>query len=170
MLPTDAFADGGAVRASQRHGNHQITVFTDPAPLRAGPIDVSVLVQDVDTGEPVLGNLIDIEVAPHGISPAEMRCEATGAAASNKLLQAANFNLPHAGWWQFTVNVRRTHDIARIQFELEASEGLPAWRALWLWFCWPFAVIAVFAALHSSRIYSRPTTWQVRDRKGHAEL
>jgi len=41
----DCSRDAGAVRVSQRHGNRQITVFTDPTPLRAGPVDVSILVQ-----------------------------------------------------------------------------------------------------------------------------
>ncbi len=45
-----ARADGGAVRLRQRSGGYQIAVFTEPTPLRAGPVDVSVLVQDAETG------------------------------------------------------------------------------------------------------------------------
>ncbi len=40
------FGDGGAVRFSGQQGDWRITVFTSPTPLRAGPVDVSVLVQD----------------------------------------------------------------------------------------------------------------------------
>ena len=46
-----ARADGGAVRLRQRAGGYQIAVFTSPTPFRAGPVDVSVLVQDAATGE-----------------------------------------------------------------------------------------------------------------------
>jgi hypothetical protein len=141
------FADAGAVRASQRQGSLQIAVFTDPTPLRAGPVDVSVLVQDAGTGDPLLDDVIDIEVKPRDGSSAPMSYRATRAAASNKLFQAANFELPHAGWWTFNVQVGAAQSEHRISFDLEAGDPLPAWRSLWLWFCWPFFAVAAFAAL-----------------------
>src|SRR5437588_12678333 len=53
LLPPSSFAraDGGAVRLCERAGNYQLAVFTAPTPFRAGPVDVSVLVQDAATGE-----------------------------------------------------------------------------------------------------------------------
>ena len=42
-------ADGGTVRAITRDGRYQIAVFTSPAPLVAGVVDISVLVQDAET-------------------------------------------------------------------------------------------------------------------------
>jgi hypothetical protein len=148
MLPAVALADAGAVRVSQRNGNRQITVFTDPTPLRAGPVDVSVLVQDIATGRAVLEDAIDIEVAPRGLSFATARYRASSADASNKLFQAANFELRHTGWLDFTVDVRGAQDTAHIYFEAEAGEPLPPWQALWPWYCWPFLVIALFAVSH----------------------
>jgi hypothetical protein len=152
-LPAVVFADAGAVRASERHGNRQVTVFTDPTPLRAGPIDVSVLVQDTVTGTPVLGDTIEIDVTPRDRSSATVRYRATSAAASNKLFQAATFDLRHSGWWEFTVDVRGPQDSARVHCEVEAGEPLPPWQSMWFWFCWPFVVIAVFAA-HELRHWS----------------
>jgi hypothetical protein len=144
--PSIACADAGAVRASERQGNRQITVFTDPTPLRAGPVDVSVLVLDAATGRTVAGDTIDIGVAPRGLpSSSANRFRATSAAASNKLFQAANLELPHAGRWEFTIEVQGPQDTAHIQFEVEVGEPLPRWQALWVWFCWPFFVIACFA-------------------------
>jgi hypothetical protein len=145
---TNAVADAGAVRVSQRYGNRQITVFTDPTPLRAGPVDVSVLVQDVSTGGAVLGDSIDIEAAPREIGSATLRHRATSAAASNKLFQAAEFNLPHGDWWKFTVSVRGPHGAIAFDFELEVGEAIPTSYALWPWYCWPFLVIAIFAIIH----------------------
>jgi len=46
-------ADGGTIRMSEKKGGFLITVFTAPAPFRAGPVDISVLVQDASTEEPV---------------------------------------------------------------------------------------------------------------------
>src|SRR5258708_34204239 len=59
-------ADGGALRLSERAGGYRITVFTDPTPLRAGPVDVSVFVQDADTGEPAGGVRVTVQAAPRG--------------------------------------------------------------------------------------------------------
>jgi hypothetical protein len=151
-----AQADAGAVRASERHGKRQITVFTDPTPLRAGPVDVSILVQDVATGEAILGGAIEIEVSPRGESATGVRYRATSAAASNKLFQAASFQLAHAGWWQFRVDVERPPDIAHIGFEAEVEKPLPAWQALWPWFCWPLLVIGIFIALRVPRRRAYP--------------
>ncbi|HEV3259998.1 MAG TPA: hypothetical protein VG013_24230, partial [Gemmataceae bacterium] len=49
LLPSMAMADGGAIRLSEQKGDYQITVFTAPTPLRAGPVDVSVLIQNAAT-------------------------------------------------------------------------------------------------------------------------
>ena len=48
-----AWPDGGVVRSRETRGGLVVTVFTAPDPLRAGPQDVSVLVQD-PSGTPVL--------------------------------------------------------------------------------------------------------------------
>ncbi len=145
MLTEHARADSGTMRISQRHGNQQITVFTDPTPLRAGPIDVSVLVQDLEAGNPDLTPTIDISIKPRERLTNVVRYRATNAAASNKLFQAANFDLPHAGWWEITVDVRGSEKSAPVCFDVEAAEPLPPWQELWPWFCWPLIVIVVFA-------------------------
>jgi len=173
VLPTVSFADGGTIRASKQDATHQVTVFTDPTPLRAGQVDVSVFVQDAGTGQPILGNRVDIEIASRGLPSEEIRLEATSAAASNKLFQAASFNLPHAGWWTFTVSVHRPHDSMRLQFELEAADPLPNWRSLWPWFCWPFFVIALFAMSAFSRRAPAPRNRaerRVRNAAHHSEV
>jgi hypothetical protein len=151
MRPATAFADAGAVRVSQRHGDRQITVFTDPTPLRTGPIDVSVLVQDAATGGAVLSDKIDIAIAPLGLSSTTGRYRATNMTASNKLFQAANFDLPHAGWWKFTIDVASPQGAARLHFEAEAGDSLPPWQALWPWFCWPILVVSFYALFQFRR-------------------
>ena len=54
-------ADGGTIRLSEQKGNYRITVFTAPTPLRAGPVDISVLVQEAATGEPAPGVQVTIK-------------------------------------------------------------------------------------------------------------
>jgi hypothetical protein len=137
-------ADGGAVRLSERQGGYQITVFTAPTPLRAGPVDLSVLVQDAQKGEVVAGARVTVRVAPRGRPGEAQDHPATTAAATNKLFQAALFDLPEPGWWEVEIAIEGPHGPARVRLELEAAEPLPRWLALWPWLSWPILVIILF--------------------------
>jgi hypothetical protein len=137
-----ACADGGTMRMSEKRGGFLITVFTAPAPFRAGPVDISVLVQDAVTGEPVPEARVTVRMA----KPGQLALEypATREAATNKLLHAAQFELPEPGRWQLEVQVDGVHGRAVIVGELEAAAPLPRWRELWLWIAWPALAIALF--------------------------
>jgi hypothetical protein len=135
--------DGGTIRMSEKRGDFLITVFTAPAPFRAGPVDISVLVQDALTGEPVPQAQVTVRMTKPG-QPA-LKYPATQEAATNKLLHAAQFELPKPGRWQLEVQVEDVHGQAMIGGELEAADPLPRWRELWLWISWPAAAIALFA-------------------------
>ena len=70
---------------------------------------------------------------------------ATSATATNKLLQAAQFELPEPGRWALEVQVQGSHGPAVVGVELEAAEPLPRWREMWLWIGWPALAIALFS-------------------------
>ena len=146
LLPPSSFVrgDGGTVRLSERKGAYQITVFTAPTPFRAGPVDVSVLVQDAATGEPVPEARVLVRVAPRGRAGEAVAYPATTAAATNKLLHAAVFDLPGPGWWELEVTVRGPGEPAVVRCEVEAAEPLPPWRTLWPWLAWPAAAVLLF--------------------------
>src|SRR5262249_58128830 len=91
-----ARADGGAVRLCERAAGYQITVFTSPTPLRAGPVDVSVLVQDAATGECMPEARVTVCWKVPGAGRM-LEYQATTEAATNKLLRAAEFQLPGPG-------------------------------------------------------------------------
>src|SRR5260221_14262625 len=65
-LPSLLMADGGAVRMLERKGAYQIALFTAPTPLIAGPVDISVLVQNADTQEPNSQGEIAIRATKRG--------------------------------------------------------------------------------------------------------
>lgn len=155
LWPSAARADGGVVRLSQRHGDLQITVFTAPTPWQVGPVDVSVLVQQAATGEPLLEEEVWIALlALDGSTPA-LRQRASSAAATNKLFQAAEFHLPSAGRWRVEVALPgRGADVAS-GFELEAAAPPPPWQRLAPWLVWPVAAIVLFA-VHQCLVRRRP--------------
>jgi hypothetical protein len=57
-------ADGGVVIARQSINGLDLTVFASPVPLHAGPLDVSVLVQDANTGETALDAAVNVSWSP----------------------------------------------------------------------------------------------------------
>jgi hypothetical protein len=142
--PSFLRADGGTVRLSERRGGHQITVFTAPTPFRAGPVDVSVFVQDAETGETITDVGITVRAALRGRPGEAIGQAATNEAATNKLFHAALFELPEPGWWQFEIAVEGERGPARVRFEAEAGEALPRWVSLWPWFSWPAVAIGLF--------------------------
>jgi hypothetical protein len=136
-------ADGGAVRLSQRAGGYQIAVFTSPTPFRAGPVDVSVLVQDAATGECVPEARVTVRLTAPGDGRV-LEVPATTEAATNKLFRAAEFRLPEPGQWDVAVAVEGPHGPALVRFGVQADEPPPRWLDLWPWFGWPAAAVALF--------------------------
>jgi hypothetical protein len=138
-----ARADGGALRLRERVGSYQIAVFTSPTPFRAGPVDVSVFVQDAATGECVPQARVAVRLTARG-SGQVLEYPATAEAATNKLFHAAVFQLPEAGWWDVEVAVEGPHGPARVGLGVEAGEPPPRWRDLWPWLAWPALALALF--------------------------
>jgi hypothetical protein len=150
-----AAADGGTMRLSQRKGNYQITVFTTPTPVRVGPVDISVLVQDAATGEPAPDLQVMIK-ATHGGPMGMTLCHAaTTDAATNKLFHAAIFELPEPGEWNVEVSIGGSLGKAQVHFELESAEPMPRWLTLWPWIGWPVIAIMLFG-IHQVLVKGRP--------------
>ena len=140
-----AHGDGGIVRLSRREGAFQITVFTAPTPVRAGPVDISVLVQDVITGTPIPEARVSIQLTPRDQSARSMHLAATSDAATNKLLKAAVFELPDPGRWNVQVVIYGNEKAAEVYFELEASGRTPRWPVMLPWIAWPAPMILLFS-------------------------
>ncbi len=152
--PLPACADGGEVRCSEIIGNDRISVFTSPVPFRAGPVDVSVLVQDARTGELRTEADVSIRLTAADSPTGVLQCRATREAATNKLLRSANFELPSAGRWGVNVVVQDECGSAQTNFEVVAGEPLPAWDAIWLWIGYPALPIVLYT-FHEIRRHRR---------------
>ena len=144
LLPSPAAADGGAVRLSEQKGDYRITVFTAPAVLRAGPVDVSVLVQEAATGEPTPEVQVTATAVRRDSPGVALHHPATTKAATNKLYYAATFDLPEPGWYSVEVSVDGVLGKAQVLFELEAAEPLPSWLAMVPWVGWPVLAVVLF--------------------------
>ena len=139
------WADGGFVRTRQPWGKYDITVFTAPTPLRAGPVDVSVLVQDRATGAMVSDSRIDVHARAARHSESSFHQQATFATATNKLFKAALFQLPNGGTWEFQVEVSLDGATESVRFDAQLADQVPRWATFWPWFSWPALVVLLFA-------------------------
>jgi hypothetical protein len=144
LSPCQARADGGTIRLSEEKGGYRITVFTTPTPLRAGPVDISVLVQEAATGEPASEVQITIKAEWRGSPDMTLHHRATKEAATNKLFYAATLDLPEPGWYSLEVSIDGALGEAQVRFEVDAAEPLPSWLAMSPWVGWPILVILLF--------------------------
>ena len=118
----------------------------DAKALRAGPIDISVLVQKVGSRELVSDGQVALKLTRHGDSGGPITQLATAEAATNKLFRAATFELPESGSWDMDVPIDCPLGHAVARAELQVAEPLPAWQAMWPWFGWLALVVALFGA------------------------
>jgi hypothetical protein len=128
----------------EQKGSYRFTVFTTPTPLRAGAVDISVLVQDAATEEPLSGVQVTIEAEWRGSPGAAISHSATKEAATNKLYYAAVFDLPEPGRYSVEVSIDGTLGAAQVRFEMEAAEPMPPWLTVWPWVGWPILAILLF--------------------------
>lgn len=145
MLATVVHADSGVVRASEIDGPWRLTVFSEPTPLRAGRVDLSVLVQGAEDDEPILDAVISLLLEHADEEVDSLLIEATREAATNRLLYSAEFELPEPGPWLVHASAMRGDDVARIAFGLDAGEPLPPILDLWVWLALPAIAIVLVA-------------------------
>jgi len=145
-LPVPALADGGALRLSEERGNYRVAIFTSPTPLRAGPVDISILAQDAATHDPVSDVQIMVKAARSDRRGAAIHRPATFEAATNKLFQAAALNLNEPGWWHVDIGLDGPLGEELVAFDIEVEKPLPRYLAMWPWLTWPALPILLFGA------------------------
>ena len=151
-----ASADSGMVVLVERMGDYQISVFTSPEPLRAGLVDISVLLQDSATGQPITGAQVNVSLTPSGGRARPIRAVATTDAATNKLLYAALVELPDPGSWDVEIACFGEHDPATVGFMIQAGPRSTRWLNVWPWFSWPVGVVLLFG-VHRLLVWRRET-------------
>ncbi len=139
-----ARGDGGTLRLWDRQDDYEIAVFTAPTPFVTGPVDISVLVLDSRSGEPVQNAKVVVRVARPSRPGEAVSHLATRGAATNRLFYAALFDLHEPGLWTMEVAIEGAEHKAKVQFEVEAAKALPQWLGLWPWVAWPIPVILLY--------------------------
>jgi hypothetical protein len=146
LAPLGLHADGGAVCLHKASGPFVITVFINSSELRAGPADVSVMVQNRVSREIVLDDDVSLRLQPTASGGRALEFRATRKQATNKLLKSAIVDLPSSGDWKLTVQVRRGSEKAIVSTQLQVAPPLPRLAAIWPFLMLPFLAMALFAA------------------------
>jgi hypothetical protein len=154
LCSAPALADGGRVVLIERQGDCRISVFTSPDPLRAGPIDISVLIQDAQTGKPIPNAQIFVTLTSTSPPSQIIHAVATNDAATNKLLSAALVDLPAPGEWNIEINCLAQHATFQVHFTIDAGERTYARLDVWPWFTWPASAVILFG-IHRRLVWRR---------------
>ena len=136
-------ADGGAVQFEKAAGPFVVTVFTTPTPLRAGPVDISLMIQSRDNQQPALDCQALVQLRREGA--VSIRSEATHEAAQNKLLYAAQMDIPEPGLWELEVAIEHGDDSINVAGEITVARANPILLVYWRSLALPPLFISLFA-------------------------
>lgn len=137
-----AHGDGGLLRLNQIAGPFRISVFTAPTPLRAGVIDVSVLVQRPGDDVPILDAEVTVTLHRRDLA---VRAAATREQATNKLLYEALLQIPESGEWTLHVAVRAGESEGTVSTAVDVALPIGPARTYWPYLALPGVLIALFA-------------------------
>ena len=149
-----AFADGGTVQLHKEAGALVITVFSSPAPLSAGPVDISLLLQNRNGLEPVLDANVSLLLRLNA-SNAEIRTRATREQAQNKLLYTAPVTLADSGKWQLAVTILRNGERTDATGTIEVAPTPAMVASYWGYVAFPPLMIVAFVG-HELLLRRRP--------------
>lgn len=142
-----AGADAGVVVGSAVAHGWRVSLLASPWPLRAGPAEFSVLLQDAATREPVLDAELALDV--HLLDPARapvapIRVRAVRGAGGNPLLHSARLELPVSGRWRVVVGEVDASLPALAGIEVEVAPGASLLARHGVALSLPFVGLALF--------------------------
>jgi hypothetical protein len=143
-----AFADGGAIQFQGDTGAYRLTIFTQPPTLRAGPVDITVLLQDRSQLNPLLDAKVTFDLRALDGNATNMAPWMPPACAMNKtaglsdiaaklghgenrLFYGSVVQIPGSGHWQLQTRIQRGTETAEISTVLNVGPARPPILAYW---------------------------------------
>ncbi len=122
-LPALLWANGGTLRLNNvPMGEYLVSAFTDPTPVQADSLDVSVLAVFRSSGEVAPDLSVTIRTRHiDGTSPGDTRL-ATREQADDPRYYATKFALGAEGTWEITVIVRGPEGEGEASFQIRARD------------------------------------------------
>ncbi len=162
-LPSAARGDGGAVVLREDRGPVIATLLAGPVPLRAGPVQLEVLVQSRATGAPLPDANATVRLTgPGAAAPIEV-CPRAGD-GGNRLLLGARVDLREAGPWAVELVVTGAGVDERFDARLDLAPPRPRARRYWPIVAAGPAGLALLALHQALALRRRPLPEVVRGR------
>ena len=149
VLVQIARADGGSVICQRTSAAFTITLFSSEMPLRSGPADLSVLLEQPVAQTPILDARVFIALEHE--SGAIIRTEATRDQARNKLLYCSLLTLPKSGRWKTSLHVVRGNEKADLVYDLFVAAPPSVLLCHWKLISLPPVIIVLFIINQSLR-------------------
>ena len=155
-LTAAGWADGGAILQRSTVNGLDVTIFAAPSPLRAGPVDFSVLVQKAGGTDPILDAEVTMawSAAPDAF-PAWMppccsmeksdKMTALRGHSKNRMLYSAMVPVRSAGPSKLLVRIDWNDTTSSVPVQLIAAPPRPPALAYWPWLAFPPVMILGFA-------------------------
>jgi hypothetical protein len=154
LLAPMSWGDGGTIQFQGDVGSFHVTVFTLPPILRAGPVDVTVLVQDRSKLDPLLDARVTLDLGAQAINNLEKEAWSPPACAldapaslagivarlnhgENRLLYGALVQIPSSGIWKLKINIQRDSVTESVSTQLKVNPPAPPPLAYWRLFILP---------------------------------
>jgi hypothetical protein len=136
-------ADGGTVQFRKQAGPFDVTLFSSPVPLRAGRADLSVMIQKASDNSSVQNANVTIHLRKSTTdNVVEVVGPATHAKATNKLLYAAELNIPNPGKWQVQLEINAGGTTATATGQIDVALPQAPAATYWGYFALiPFAIL-----------------------------
>lgn len=167
-----ARADGGWVCLQEAQAPYKITVFANGTPLRAGPLDFSVLVQDLETGRTVTDAEVMFKFSPdfpvetskdgEWLPPccrlAANTLEGKGrlGVGGNSLLYESRVSLTKPGTWNMDVAVSQGGHAVSAGGKVRIEKAAPPWFVYWPYLAAPFLGVGFLVLNWQARKAGRP--------------
>lgn len=145
LEPAVALADGGSLRAMVEDRGLTISVFTSPAALTAGEVDISILVQDARSRETLADAQVQVAVIPRKPHYLAERHEATQELATNRLLKSSHVQI-EPGWHDVEVLVSDNNRRGVVEFAMLVGPPPTMAASYWPWYTWPAVPIVLVSA------------------------
>jgi hypothetical protein len=137
-----ARADGGIVIFQRALPPFTITLFSTELPLRPGPADLSILLEQPDDHSPILDAQVFLELEHE--TGMIIHAEASRRQARNKLLYCSLINLPAPGQWKMRVHVIHGNTAAEMLSDLVVAAPQPLLLSYWKLTAAPPIIIILF--------------------------
>ena len=136
-------ADVGLAQLHQTADPFVVTVFAAPGPPRAGPVEISVLAQDITDGRAALD--VEVFVRLRSAGGTIVAGRATPAASRNNLFYSASMNLSESGLWEMEVTIKRGARAVSVRGQMPVAAPRPLLLSYWRSLSLPWVVIFLFA-------------------------